>query len=268
MSRVAFFRHGTASLELAVIVLAALGLDDLARRRPRPRRIAWLAVASLTVLGLTALAAHPLAAALGAKFAHRTYFAGAIAWGVVVLIAGLVVTLLNDARRRVALGALLVAADALLLFVAPEASAPRAVQIDTAPVRFLQAHLGNARAFTVGPLQPNYGAYFGVGLLNVNDVPVPSTFTHYVHARLDPVVNPEVFVGNFGGGRPLLAASPQQELVRKLDGYRAASVKYILEPAGQALPAEPEHIPAGAEDAEHVDAGLERSRRRPAGPRP
>ena len=64
-------------------------------------------------------------------------------------------------------------------------------------------------------------------------------FTGYVHARLDPVVDPTVFVGNFGGGRSWLRPSPQQELIAHLDGYRQAGVRYVLAPVGQALPQSP-----------------------------
>jgi Bacterial membrane protein YfhO len=72
-------------------------------------------------------------------------------------------------------------------------------------VAFLKKHLGNSRFFTLGPLQPNYRSYFyrsyfGIGSLNVDDIPIPEAFSTYVHARLDSVVQPHVFVGTYGGG--------------------------------------------------------------------
>jgi hypothetical protein len=135
--------------------------------------------------------------------------------------------------------ALLVVAEAIVLFAIPEASAVRHVRVDRAPVDFLRNHVGNSRFFTLGPLQPNYGSYFGIGSLNVNDIPIPEAFSRYVHARLDTVVQPHVFVGNYGGGRPVSAPSPETELQRNLAGYRAAAVDYVLVPAGQALPETP-----------------------------
>jgi hypothetical protein len=57
---------------------------------------------------------------------------------------------------------------------------------------------------------------------------------------LDRVVDPRVFVGNLGGERSSFAASPKQELLRNLDGYRAAGVAYVLTPAGEELPQSPE----------------------------
>lgn len=57
MSRVAFFRYATASLELPVVILAALGLDELARASKPRRHLIWAAVASLAIVVLAAIAA-------------------------------------------------------------------------------------------------------------------------------------------------------------------------------------------------------------------
>jgi hypothetical protein len=65
MSRVAFFRYGFPSVELAVVVLAGLGLDELTRASPSRRRSAIVASASLAVVTLAALEARPLAHRLG-----------------------------------------------------------------------------------------------------------------------------------------------------------------------------------------------------------
>ncbi len=236
MSRVAFFRYAPASLELAVVILAALGLDDLARTSGRSRRLLWAAFGSLVVVAIAGLGARSLADKLGSAFSHRPYFVVAIVWGAGIVVAGGAVAFVRRPRVRTALLAALLAVDSLALFLAPELAAPRAVQLDLAPVAFLQRHLGTQRFFTLGTLAPNYGSYFGIAELNTNDLPVPTLFQHYVHSRLDPVVDPALFVGNYGGGRSFFAPSPAQELQRNLAGYREAGVAYILTPAGQALP--------------------------------
>jgi hypothetical protein len=239
MSRVWFYRYATSSLELSVIVLAALGLDDLVRNPGSRRRLAWAAAAALVVVAGAAIGAQPLIGRLEARFSQRPYFAVAVAWGAIVVLAAAGVALLRTAHVRIRLLAALLALDALVLFAVPELSAPRAIQLDLSPVGYLKRHLGGSRFFTLGPLAPNYGSYFGLESLNINDLPIPSTLEHYVHARLDQVVDPTVFVGNYGGLRPVFAASPEQELERNLAGYRAAGVKYVLTPAGQALPQSP-----------------------------
>ena len=239
MSRVAFFRYATASLELPVVILAALGIDGLARAPDSRRRLAWVATASLAVVVLAAIAARPLAHQLGSTFSHRPYFKGAVAWGAAVVLAGTAAALVRDRRVRIPLVALVLAADAVALFTVPELSAPRAVRTDLAPVSYLQRHLGTSRFFTLGPLQPNYGSYFGIGSLNINDIPIPSIYARYVKTRLDQVVDPTVFVGNLGGGRSPFVPSPQQQLLRNVAGYRNAGVAYVLAPAGQALPQSP-----------------------------
>jgi Bacterial membrane protein YfhO len=236
MSRVAFFRYATASLELSVIVLAALGIDDLARARDWRRRLLVAAGAGLVLVAAAAIGAQSLIGQLESRFSQRPYFAVAVAWGALVVLVAAACALVRGPRVRIRVLSVLLAVDACVLFVVPELSAPRSVTVDTAPVAYLQRHLGSSRFFTLGPLAPNYGSYFGVGSLNINDLPIPSPFQHYVNARLDQVVDPTVFVGDYGGGRSWLRPSPEQELERNLAGYRAVGVKYVLTPAGQSLP--------------------------------
>jgi hypothetical protein len=239
LSRVAVFRYASASVELAVIVLAALGLDELMRAEWSRRRGALLTACCLAVIALAAIGARPLADDLGSAFAHRPYFLFAVAWGAAIVLLLGVTMVLREPRIRAVLATVILVGDALLLFALPELSAPRTVQSDLAPVAFLQRHLGSHRFFTLGPLAPNYGSYFGLSSLNSNNDPIPSSFAHFVSARLDHVVNPVFLVGSYGGGRPLFAPSPEQELLANLQGYREAAVSYVLTPVGQLLPQAP-----------------------------
>ena len=227
MGRVAFFRYATPSLELAVVILAALGLDDLARAPRSRRRLLLGGLAALVVVTAAAVGARPLAHQLGGGFGHRPYYMASVVWGVGIVVAGATCALLRSSRARTWVVALLVAGDALVLFAIPEASAPRSVQTDLRPVAFLQRHLGSARFFTMGPFAPNYGSYFGTPSLNSHDDPTPAAFAEYVRARL------------LAGKRSLFAPVSPRELLQNLDGYRAAGVSYVLSPAGQALPESP-----------------------------
>jgi hypothetical protein len=235
MSRIAFFRYGTPVLELTVIVLAALGLDDLARVPEHRRRLVWGALAAMAVVLGAVLGALPRIHTLGAGFHHRPYVDASIAWGALVPALAAAVALVRIPRARVVALTVLVAVDSLVLFVLPELAAPRAVTIDQRPVAYLRRHLGDARFFTLGPIQPNYSSYFALASLDINDFP-PQAYANYVHARLDPVVNPTLFIGTFGGWRPVGQPGPERELMRHLSGYRAAGVRYVLSPTGYPLP--------------------------------
>ncbi|HEX4521279.1 MAG TPA: YfhO family protein [Gaiellaceae bacterium] len=236
MSWVAFYRYGFPSLEFAVIVLAALGLDRIGSARLSWRTVSWTAGTALALVALAALEALPYARKLGSGSEQIRYLEASAVWGLAVVLVAAVAMALPTARLRAVVASAVVIAEALLLFAVPEASAPRSVAIDTAPAAYLHRHLGDARFLTLGPLQPDYGSYYGVASLNVNDVPVPSAFARYVSTRLDQAVDPTVFVGNLGGGRPSAAPSPEAELLRNLAAYRAAGVAYVLAPAGQTLP--------------------------------
>ena len=168
MSRVALYRYGFPSVELAVIVLAALGLDRLEGACGCPRgRIAAAAAAALVLVALATAGALPYARRLGSGSGQFRYFEASLIWGVAVVLGAAGAMLLRRSSLRIGLASAIVAVEALLLFVVPEASAPRSARLDTAPRReYLQRHLGSARFFTLGPLQPNYGSYFGVASLN------------------------------------------------------------------------------------------------------
>jgi hypothetical protein len=235
MPRIAFFRYATPALELPVIVLAALGLGDLVDVPEHRRRALWGAGAMLVLLAVAALGARSLAGSLGDKYAHHLYFEVAVAWAVLTVVGLGAAGLCRGPAVRGGLLCAVLAVDALVMFAASEAPAPRHVQVDAAPAAFLRRHLGEGRFFTLGPLQPNYGSYFGVASANVNDLPVPQLYADYIHSRLDQFVNPIVLVGNAGGGRSPLVPSPAAELLRNLAGYRQLAVNYVLTPAGQRL---------------------------------
>lgn len=229
MSRIQFFRYGTAALEMAVILLAALGLDDLMRVPEHRRRLLWGALATVAAVFAAALYARPLVHSLSAKVEHGSAFFGAsIAWAALCATVVAAVSLVGKARVRAALLTSLVALDALVLFAVPEFSAPHATTVDLAPVAYLRRHLGEARFFTLGPIQPDYGSYFRLASLAVDDFP-PQAYADYVHSQLDPVVS-------FIGFRPTGQPSAEQELLRHLGGYRSAGVLYVLTPAGHPLP--------------------------------
>lgn len=234
MSQVQFFRYAPASVELAVVILAALGLDRIASLRRR-RPVLWVGLASLALVALAAIGARSLVDQLGPSFNRHPYYLVAVAWGAGIVLLAVAAASIANARTRLRLCALLLVCDALVLFMVPEASAPRKVPVDSAPVAFLQRHLGSARFFTLGPLAPNYGSYFGLASLDINDVPVPDPWAGYVQPHLDQTAIP-THLGVNAKGWPAAGPLPPAELLKNLAGYREAGVAYVLTPPGQALP--------------------------------
>ncbi len=234
MSRVAFYRYAFPSLEFAVIVLAALGVDDLVSARAVRRRMALAAGVSLGLTFIAIVAAVPIDHQLGPG--HKLYSHVSAVWAVGIILCVAAVARLKSARWRTRLITALVALDTAALFVAPQLSAPRKMSIDLQPVAFLQRHLGIQRFFTFGPLAPNYGSYFGISELDMNDLPVPSVFSRFVHTRLDPYTLPHRFIGNNSGGRPATVPSSLTELLANLKNFRNAGVTYVLTLAGHPLP--------------------------------
>ena len=230
MSRIQFYRYGTPALELPVIVLAALGLDDLVRVPAHRRRLLWSALGMMGVVMAAALYAWSIVVSTGMQFAHDRYFDASVVWGALIPALAAAVAVLRRARARAALLTLLVAVDALVLFAVPQFSAPRRTTIDLAPVTYLRRHLGEARFFTLGPIDPNYGSYFGLASFGVDDFP-PEAYVHYVRARLDPFA---AFTGF-----QLKGPAPENELVHHLRRYASAGVRYVLTPAARVLPVKP-----------------------------
>jgi hypothetical protein len=229
MARIQFYRYATAVFELPVIVLAALGLDDLTRAGAHRRRLMLVAVGVMAAVGGAWLVARPVVDSLQGLVRHgAVFFQVSIVWALATAAVVGVIAIVREARLRSALLVAVVVVDAIVLFAVPEFSAPRAARIDLTPVTYLRRHLGDARFFTVGPIAPDYGSYFEIASLGVDDFP-PESYARFVHRRLDPVAQ---FVGfpKVGG------LSPEQELLRHVRGYRSAAVRYVLTPAGHPLP--------------------------------
>ncbi len=233
MSNVAFYRYAWPALEMAVVVLAALGLHDLITGPVRLRRVVGVAGCALVLVAAAAIGARTIASP-----GSGSYFAFTVIWGAGLVVAAAGAATLSSPQVRQRALALVIAVDVVVLFALPELSAPRTVNLDLAPVRFLQQHLGTGRFLSLGPLGPNYGTYFGIASLSANDVPVPQDFADYVRSHLDQATsNPAEFVGIVSLARRPGAPTPQDELLRNLASYRQAGVQYVLTPPGQLIPA-------------------------------
>ena len=244
----AFFRYADPSWDLAAVVLAALGVDDIARRLTR-RRVLMVSVAVTGLIATwAAITAWPLlsdALTSSGQSTHRhDYPVGSLIGAGIALallaLGGLIAgqrsrpdgdvdeRQLGPTRRR---GRLLMAgvmaAESVLLLGATYLSAPPPTSLQAGSVRWLQAHLGSNRFVTLGPISPNYGSYFGIAEANINDLPVPKAWNIHISTHLDPNALPGVFSG--GGRINPAGPTPAQELSRNLSSYESVGVRYVVE---------------------------------------
>ncbi|MBU2804315.1 YfhO family protein [Acidithiobacillus ferridurans] len=183
----AFFRYSPPSWEFAVIILAAFALDDL---RFHTRSILWPTLFCSGLLGFTIYANWPWQPLdhWSPDLIHILKIIFIVNWGATLF--GLVVLILiwqflrGEKRRR--LLAVLIVLNASALYMIPELSAFRPGHVDKSAVEFLKTHVGTNRFFTMGPIAPNYAAYFNIPSLNYNYLPIATNWEHYVVLNLFP----------------------------------------------------------------------------------
>ncbi len=229
LSDTAFFRYFDPSFCMAFAVLAGLALDDLTRDMTKRRyALAPIAVAVLLALGL--LGVRPPLAALHQPF----WLFISLAMALFVLGGMVVARRFPPVRCRHILGAI-VMAEAVFNFLLPSFDNPRHPTLERGGVYFLQAHLGYQRVFAMGPIEPNYGSYFGIAEIDDCDFPIPANWFAFRQAHLDPYAGPLIFDGH---ARLTLAPGiPAAEamLAQNIAAYEAAGVRYVLTKPGAVL---------------------------------
>lgn len=226
----AFSRYIWPTWEMALVILAALALDDL-RSDTLPRKgviVAWIGGGVVTVALL--VTGWPMVGKLLANPDYVPWLLGSLLLGLGIFMAwGMGV--LAGHRPHTGWLAGIVLAEAALFFVLPLFANPRHGEVELGGVRYLQSHLGLQRFYTLGPIQPNYGSAFGIAELNYIDLPIAKSVVRYVHDRLDPYAKKTVFNGNYP--RPEGVPSSAKELRTRRSAYAAAGVAYVVTPVKQ-----------------------------------
>jgi hypothetical protein len=233
MRQTNFFRFAHPSWELALIILAAFGLDDFRNRRPS-RRCPFGAALACLILAIAL--AWPQRAFWGRPQAMVPFAFLLLLFSVGWALAGLFAAHLSwklslGERSRMAL-ACLVVFDAAVMFVIPQFTSVRGDQVDTRAVQFLSEHLGLSRIYTLGPIQPNYGAYFGVASINHNVEPVPKLWADYVEGNLLPGFSKIDLTETFWAG-VMPAGGGERALSEHLSSYLDLGVRYIVTASGK-----------------------------------
>ncbi len=187
MKLVAFDRYAAPSWEFALIVLTAFGLDTLASITIRRRHILTTVALAFILIAVCLILARPRPgwSSLQITSLWRFWYTAAI-WSVLLPLVVLTAHWRGGASAARFVAFVLAALEALVLFGLPQRVGWVGGALDLTAVNFLQQHIGLYRVVTLGPLAPNYGAYFGFSEINHNLNPVPQLWRDYVDTHLLP----------------------------------------------------------------------------------
>lgn len=229
-----YSRYHMPTIEFCFAVLTAMALNDMIAAQYSRRAMFWSAtVAALILLvsplvfgrnWLLTVAADPL-------LHNWPLIAVPAGFGLALGAMSLSVALRPGTLKVSVLGSILIV-EAIALSTIASLSFPRKAELNLEPVRFLQSHLGYARYFSMGELEANSGAYFGIASLNHLDLPIPRNWVEYVDAKLlHRTIRHEVFaVPHPEQGVTLTDAL--KSLEKNLSNYEWVGVRYIMVPAG------------------------------------
>jgi hypothetical protein len=230
---VAYFRYFDGSREFALAVLAALFVQDVVTDRAG-RWVRYGAATAFVVLlfGWGMSNSSSILPSMFALTGFKHWFWGSILFGGVTicaiwLAAGLIRSPLGRGRALAAI----VALEAALNFLVPTLANPRDGHVADGSIAFMHEHLGLQRMYGLGPVWPNYGAFFDVAEINHNQLPVSSAWVDYVRNHLDPFIDPISFTGDIPGKGPGVLG--RDEVLRKnLAAFEGVGVKYVVSWAG------------------------------------
>lgn len=176
-------------------------------------------------VGLLALYSRNLLHELTAFTSYRDWAVFAFGWAVLSIFAVLVLFFFKP-RFYKPLASIIIVADSFLMFAIPFLSVPKMAAIDYSPIHFLQNNLGYSRFYTLGPISPNYGSYFDIASININDLPIPEKYSEHIEDKLDENSVPILFTG-FTREDPN-GPTAIEELGNNISEYENLSVKYIV----------------------------------------
>jgi hypothetical protein len=225
-------RYIMPSCELAIVLLAALGILDLTSEqggRKRLHRATWLFAVVLVACAID-----------GYRLDHGELH-GTTNWvlfailNLIPIAVTLALLLIAKSAPPVRIQTLVVVtlvAESLLWFMFPTLQAPTQINVDQAPIQYLQQHQGEERFVDLSVLYPNWGTQFHIYALNAIDLPFPKNLELFIQRQLYPGLHP---TNAFTYDGPENVVAQEQELALHLRAYEDASVKYLLAPRSLTL---------------------------------
>ncbi|HQT85131.1 MAG: hypothetical protein B7Z58_06585 [Acidiphilium sp. 37-64-53] len=233
MRDVEFFRYAAPSWELAMVVLVAVGLDEASPGLWRP--ILGF-VATLFAIMDAIYLAWPWAQGWHWNAMDRhimvTWLYRATGLEIIVLIvaAALWFTFRGETRRLI-LGAVLIV-NTMGLFSIPQLSGVKPGRVDWSAIRFLRHHVGLGRFYSLGPIQPNYSAYFQIPSLDHNYSPIASNWVNYIEKNLSRAILGQGGIVFWPSFPPMQETTSINDINSDGRYYRFLGVNYIVTTPG------------------------------------
>ena len=227
-----FCRYSPPSWQFCSAVMCALVINNIGSGRlPSGKKFILALLLAFSVVAISLYPAWSLVKDFWLQRGYRTFFWASLSWGFGSMAIAAICFKLARYHHRTAGRAMagLLAVDAIALFSIPLFSGLTSASFSLDGVQYLKEHLGTGRFYTLGPIGPNYGAYFRIASINNMYLPVAQNWVDYIKARLDPYVNPLFFTGNCPRTDP--NAQSQAVVLRdRLAEYEETGVRYVVTP--------------------------------------
>ena len=235
-ANVAFNRYAPPTWEFALAILTAFALDAMYTERHARKLFAASFIGMLIFIFLSIYVWSSEIMHLFFKSMSSLYISWLKHYLFITLLPLLVALLAMFVRRpRLIVYTLSIAtlAEVLMLHYVPMFSAPVSATIDYPAIHFLKRAAKLWRVYSLGPLNANYGSYYGIALLDYNDLPVPYKTANYSVSRLDPfMITPSILLGTTQRAQSWYP-SQQSEFKLFIQNYQRVSTRYVITLTGQ-----------------------------------
>jgi len=223
-SETMFTRYSLPSWGLALVILAMFTLERLNKKKT----IAVIMAAITIVLIGTGTTYIALSAVK-----YNGYIIVSILYELLLLIVFLLSYVFIPIERWRYVAAVLLVIDCAAMFIVPEFSGVRPGMVDKPAVGFLRSHLGLQRFYTLGPLEPNYSAYYEISSINDTYLPVALNWANYLSKNIFPQLPKSsgvIFFAPWYGDDYGV-----NDFLFFLKNYEGIGVRYVITNKGQPL---------------------------------
>ena len=225
-----FYRYSPPSWTFCSAVLCAIVINDISLghfHSPKKSIAGFLFAFSIAAVSL--YPAWHLVRELYVLDGYRVFLWVSLSWGFGSMFMAVFFFKLAQERHDIAGRAIaaLLAIDAVALFSVPLFSGIRNAPSLPDGVKYLIKRIGTDRFYTLGPIAPNYGAYYHIASINYSYLPVAQNWVNYIHDHIDPYADSVVFDGS-AGLRDAKAPTPAELLREHRGEYEQIGVRYVV----------------------------------------